>query len=104
MNIRTGETVFENIMSLDVDGNPLSAATYDSLFFINGSATTAVTLSINLSEPLTGTFNASFSSSTYGYHQFRALNNLNGVVYMSDIYIVKPDNELAGSAVVYVGL
>jgi hypothetical protein len=52
----------------------------------------------------TGTFNASFSSSTYGFHQYRALNNLSGVIYMSDIYIVKPDNELPGGTVIYVGL
>ena len=104
MDIRTGETIFENIMSLDVDGNPLSAATFNKTFFINGSASTAVTLSIILSDPSTGTFNASFSSSTYGYHQYRALNNLSGVIYMSDIYNVKPDSELAGGATVYVGL
>jgi hypothetical protein len=104
MDIRTGQTIFENIMSLDVDGNPLSAATFDSSFFLNGSATTAVTLSINLSDASTGTFNASFSSSTYGFHQYRALNNLSGVIYMSDIYIVKPDNELPGGTVIYVGL
>jgi hypothetical protein len=104
MDIRTGQTIFENIMSLDVDGNPLSATTFDKTFFVNGSATTAVTLSINLSDASTGTFSASFSSSTYGYHQYRALNNISKVIYMSDIYIVKPDSELAGGATIYVGL
>jgi len=104
MDIRTGETIFENIMSLDVDGNPLSAATFETSFFLNGIATTAVTLTLSLSDPSTGTFSASFSSSTYGYHQYRALNNISEVVYMSDIYVVKPDNELSGGAIVYVGL
>jgi hypothetical protein len=104
MDIRTGETIYENIMSLDVDGNPLSATTFNKTFFINGSASTAVTLSINLSDASTGTFSASFSSSTYGYHQYRALNNISGVIYMSDIYIVKIDSELAGGATIYVGL
>lgn len=104
MDIRTGETIFENIISVDVDGNPLSAATFNTSFYINGSATTAVSLFINITEPLTGIFTASFSSSTYGYHQYRAQNNLTGVIFMSDIYVVKPDNELAGGAIVYVGL
>lgn len=104
MDIRTGETIFENIMSLDVNGNPLSSATFDTSFFINGSATTAVTLTIGLADSLTATFNASFSSTTYGFHQFRALNNITGVVYMSDIYVVKPDSELQGGATIYVGL
>jgi hypothetical protein len=104
MDIRTGETIFENIMSMDVDGNPLSSATFNSLFFINGSVTTAVTLSINLIEPSTGTFSASFSSSTYGYHQYRVLNNTTEVIYMSEIYVVRPDDELPGGAIVYVGL
>ncbi len=104
MDIRTGETIFENILSLDVDGNPLSSATFNNLFFINGVINTGITLSINLSDPTTAVFNASFSSSTYGYHQFRTLNNLTGVIYMSNIYVVKPDNELPGGATVYVGL
>ena len=104
MDTRTGQTIYENLLSLDVDGNPLSAATFDTLFFINGSATTAVTLSINLADPSAGVFSSSFSSSTYGYHQFRALNNINGVVYMSDVYVVRPDNEFPGGTVIYVGL
>jgi hypothetical protein len=104
MDIRTGETIFDNIISLDINGNPLSAATFNTIFFINGIVTTNVVLSINLSCPATATFNASFSSSTYGYHQYRVVNNLNGVVYMSEVYVVKPDNELAGGAIVYVGI
>ena len=104
MDIRTGETIYENFLSLDVDGNPLSSATFNSLFFINGSATTAVTVSINIADPSTGVFNASFSSLTYGYHQYRILNNITNVVFVSDIYVVKPDSELPGSVRVYVGL
>jgi len=104
MDIRTGVTVYDNIMSLDVDGNPLSAATFTTSFFIDGSVTTAITLTIALSQASTGTFTASFSSTTYGYHQYRLLNDISNVVYMSDTYIVKPDSELAGGATVYVGL
>jgi hypothetical protein len=104
MDIRTGETTYENFLSVDVGGNPLTAATFNTVFFINGSATTAVTLSITVSDISTGTFNSSFSSSTYGYHQYRILNNINKVVYMSDIYVVKPDIQLAGGTIVYVGL
>ena len=104
MDIRTGETIYENIMSLDINGNPLSATTFSTSFFINGSITTGVTVTISLSDAPTATFNASFSSSTYGYHQYRALNNVTEVVYMSDVYVVKPDIELVGGATVYVGL
>lgn len=104
MDIRTAETVYESILSLDQDGNPKSGATFNTSLFVNGSVNTAITLSISLSEPSTGAFNFSFSSSTYGYHQFRALNNITGAVYVSQIYVVKPDDELAGGATVYVGL
>jgi len=104
MDIRTGETIYETVLSLDQDGNPISGATFDSSFYINGTSSTAVTLSLGSIDATTGIFSVSFSSSTYGYHQFRLLNNTTDVVYVSQTYVVKSDNELAGGATVYVGL
>ncbi len=104
MDIRTGETIYENFLSLDRDGNPLPSATFDTTFFVNGIINTDITLSVLLTDVDNAVFSSSFSSSTYGYHQYRIYNNLNRVVYMSDIYVVKPDNELPGGATIYVGI
>jgi len=104
MDIRTGETVYENFLSLDRDGNPLPNATFDTTFFVNGIINTDINLLITLPDISNAVFTSSFSSSTYGYHQYRIYNNLNRVVYMSDVYVVKPDNELPGGTTIYVGL
>lgn len=104
MIIRTGETSYENFLSLDRDGNPLSDATFNTTFFINGVINTDINFLIELTDADNAVFTSSFSSSTYGYHQYKIYNNLNRVIYMSDIYVVKPDNELPGGTTIYVGL
>jgi hypothetical protein len=37
MNIGTGTTVYEQIISLDVDNNPVSGATFDTVMYRNGT-------------------------------------------------------------------
>ena len=104
MNIGTGKTVYENVLAVDSDGNPYTASTFNSRFFIDGALTSGMTLNISLSDDVSAIFSASFSANTTGFHQFELKNNITNVIYMSDIYNVKPDNELTGGAVVYVGL
>jgi hypothetical protein len=104
MAIKTGHTIYELVVSADADNNPLSAATFSQAFFINGSSTTAVTLSVSLVDTSRAIFSASFSASTTGYHQFELKNDINNVIYISDSYDVRPDNEVDPSPTIYVGL
>ena len=92
------------IYSFDNSNNPVTGVTFTSTFFINGSATTAVTLSVVLSSGSTGAYRTSWSSSTLGIHQYYLKNNTTSVIYSSDIYYVKPDNEIDNTANIYVGL
>ena len=59
---------------------------------------------INLSDENQGLYNISWSAYTFGTHQLYAENNNVNVVYVSEIYNVKPDNEVDNITNVYVGL
>jgi hypothetical protein len=37
MNVNVGEIVYEQILSLDVDNNPITGATFDSVLYYNNS-------------------------------------------------------------------
>jgi tellurite resistance protein TehA-like permease len=104
MRIKTGHTVYELVVSADLDNNPISAATFSKAFFIDGSSTTAVTLSISLTDASRAIFSASFSASTFGFHQFELKNSLTDVIYISDSYDSRPDSEVDPSPTIYVGL
>lgn len=101
--ILTGDTVFELVKSVDADNNPVTGATFNNSFYINGALTTAVTVSVTLADPTTGIFSASFSGSTLGFYQFQLKNNITNVIYISDSYDVSPDNEVIVSPTIYVG-
>jgi hypothetical protein len=104
MLIKTAQTVYELVVSVGPDNNPVSATTFSDSFFIDGIQTTAVTLSVSLSDDSEGIFAASFSASTFGNHQFHLRNDVTDVLYISDIYNVRPDNEVDVSPTIYVGL
>jgi hypothetical protein len=102
MDIRTGTTVYETIFSIDSNGNPETGNTFTSAFYIDGALTTGVTLTLSTISPTTGAFTASFSASTFGFHQYILISSQNSVIYVSEIYVVKPDSEIDVS--VFVGL
>lgn len=104
MRIKTGYTVYELVKSVDVDNNPVPGPTFNSVFYIDGIISTGVTLSITTSNVTGATYNASFSASTFGMHQYELKNSLTNVIYISDIYDVRPDNEVDTSPTIYVGL
>ena len=104
MAIKTGYTVYELVKSVDADNNPVSGATFSSSFYIDGVSTTAVTLNIAISDASKATFNTSFSASTIGIHQYELRNLSTNVIYVSDAYNVRPDNEVDASPTIYVGL
>jgi len=102
MDIRTGVTVYETILSVDSSGNPVTGATFTSAFYIDGVITTGVTLTLSSINATTGAFTASFAADVYGYHQYFLISSSNRVIYVSNIYVAKPANEF--DAAVYVGL
>ncbi len=104
MKIKTGDTVYELIISTDSNNNPVSAATFNNYFYINGSLSSSITPIISLANDSVATFSVSWSASTHGYHQLHMKNLLTNVIYISDIYEVLPDNEVDPSPTIYVGL
>ena len=45
MNIGTGQTIYEQIISLDCDNNPVTGATFDTAMYQNGDIYTGITVS-----------------------------------------------------------
>lgn len=104
MKIKTGDTVYELVISADSNNNPVSAATFTNYFYINGSLTSSITPTVALVNASTGTFSVSWSASTHGYHQLHMKNSATNVIFISDVYEVLPDVEVDPSPTIYVGL
>lgn len=104
MVVGTGQTVYEIVQSFDNNNNPVTGVTFDQTFYIDGQIATGITLSISLSNPSIASYTVSWSSSTYGYHQFYLKNDLTSVIFVSDIYDVVPDSQINVSPTIYVGL
>lgn len=102
MIIGTGQTVYEQIVSIDCDNNPVTGATFDISMYRDGSLYTGATVSMALADASRGVFTAQWSASTTGDYQMYAKNNTTSVVFVSDNVIVKPDSELSTS--VYIGI
>ena len=102
MIIGTGQTVYEQILSVDVDNNPVTATTFDIVTYRDNILYTGVTVGVALSDATRGVFTAEWSASTTGDYQIYAKNNITSVIFISDSVIVKPDNELSTN--VYIGL
>lgn len=102
MNIPTGQTVYEQILSLDVDNNPVTGVTFDALMYKDGASYTGITISTSLTDATRGVYTASWSAETTGEYQFYTKNNITNVVFISDNVSVKTDEELSTN--VYIGL
>lgn len=101
-DIRTGYTVHEIVLSLDSNNNPVNTATFSLSSYKDGSLFTGLTPSIILSDSSTGAFDLSFSASTIGTYQVYAKNNSTDVLFVSDVYVAKTDQEMDTN--VYVGI
>jgi tellurite resistance protein TehA-like permease len=105
MNIATGQTVYELIKSFNPNTKePVVPATFINTIYTNGIINTGITINMTLSDISNGNYTASWSASTFGTHQINCENITTGVVYVSEIYLVKPDNEINPSPTIYVGL
>lgn len=100
--IGTGNTVHEVVLSIDSNNNPISGATFSLVSYRDGNPYMGLSPNIVLTDASTGAFDLSFSASTTGIYQVYAKNNNTNVLFVSDIYEVKTDEEL--STIVYVGV
>lgn len=103
MNIRTGQTVYQDILSLDIDNNPVtSGVTFDAIAILNGAEYTGATVNMSLIDTSRGLFLASWSSNTIGDYQIYVKNNATNVIFVSDSVNLRPDSEFDN--IVYIGL
>ncbi len=105
MNIKTGQTVYELVESVDTGtNNPISGATFDSTIFINGAPTSLIAINSGYASQSAATYYFSWSASTFGFHQLHVKNLTTNVIYISEIYNVLSDAEIDPSPTIYVGL
>jgi len=102
MNYRTGQTIYEQILSVNADNQPVSGATFTSSLYKNGVAYTATTITTSLSDASAGLFTASWTFDATGMYQLYINNLSTNVVFVSDIYNVRPDSEFEQN--IYIGL
>lgn len=99
---RTGQTIYEQIVSVDTQNNPESGATFTSLVFKNGVVFTGLAPTITLTHAPTAVFTSSWSAETIGDYQIYYKNNITNVIYMSEMHKIKPDSEF--DQTIYIGL
>jgi len=102
MNIATGQTVYEQIISVNEDNNPITGVTFDTVMYRDGIDYTGITVSTSLSDASRGVYTAEWSASTIGDYQLYAKNDITSVIFVSDNISVKSDSELGTN--VYIGL
>jgi hypothetical protein len=102
MKVKTGQTVYEQIISLDEDNNPVSGATFDIAIYRDGLSETGVTVSMAISDASRGVFSATWSASTIGDYQLYFKNNSTDVIFITDNVSVRPDSEFENN--IYIGL
>jgi len=102
MFIRTGQTVYEQIISLDVDNNPLTAVTFETVIYKDGDLDPSISIDLNISDYDRAVFTASWSASTFGDYQLYAKNNETSVIFISNTVFVRSDSEI--SPTIYIGL
>ena len=100
MNVDIGEMVYEQILSLDVDNNPVTGATFDYALYTDSAIYSGGSISYLLTDSNRGVFTFSWSANTYGKYQLYAKNNITNVIFVSDIVDVKP----IADTTIYIGL
>jgi hypothetical protein len=102
MAVVTGQTVFEDILSLDADNNPVSGATFDIVMTKNGAIYSGLTVDVNLIDASRGIFSMSWSASTEGDYQMYAKNNVTNVIFIANTVTVATSSGLQQT--IYIGL
>ncbi len=102
MKFSTGQTIYDTVISVDAQNNPISGATFDVEVLKNGSVYTGTSVSMTLIDGTRGLFSASWSGDTTGDYRIFYRNGATGVIYVSDVIFVRPYSEISTN--VYVGL
>ena len=84
MNVYTGETVYEQVLSLDSDNNPISATTFDYQLFLNDAPFSGGSINYSLTDPIRAIFTFSWSTDIFGSYQLYVKNNVTNVIFISD--------------------
>ena len=102
MNTRTGQTVYEQVISMDVDNNPIPGATFDSTLYLDNTIYSGGSLSYSLTDAVRGIFTFSWTTDIIGTYQLYAKNNSTNVIFISEVVTVRPDSEFDNT--IYIGL
>lgn len=102
MKVATGQTVYEQIISLDEYNNPVTGATFDIAVYKDGLSYTGLTVNMALTDLSRAIFSANWSASTTGDYQIYFKNNTTNVVFITDNVSVISGDELGQN--IYVGL
>lgn len=100
MNADIGQMIYEQVLSLDVDNNPISGATFDYALYVDSSIYSGGSISYSLTDSSRGIFTFSWSADTYGKYQLYAKNNSNNVIFISETIDVSPTLDTN----IYIGL
>jgi hypothetical protein len=100
MNANIGEIVYEQVLSLDLENNPITGATFDCALYLDDTIYSGSSINYNLTDNVRGVFTFSWSADTYGTYQLYTKNNITEVIYMSDIINVIPPIDTN----IYIGL
>jgi len=98
--IQLGEMIYEQVISLDVDNNPVTGATFDYTLYVNDTIYSGGSVSYSLTDINRGVFTFSWSADTYGTYQLYVKNNSTNVIFISDSIDVSPNLNTT----IYVGL
>lgn len=100
MNVDIGQMVYEQIVSLDVDNNPIIGATFDYALYVDNGIYSGTSISYVLTDPTRGIFTFSWSADTYGKYQLYVKNNTTNVIFISETIDVTPSLDTN----IYIGL
>ena len=100
--IKTGQTIYESILSVDTNNYPISASTLTTELYKNGQLYTDTQIYVSLTDPINAVFCASWSAASFGSFQLYAKNDVTNLLYMSDVYLVVSDEE--ADMTIYAGL
>jgi hypothetical protein len=81
----TGVTIYEVILSVDRDNNPVTGATFQKMVYVNGQPS-SIPLSLTSINPQTGAYVAYFSASELTIYQFTIKNITTDVLYVSKVF------------------
>lgn len=102
MSFLTGQTIIEDFLSLDLDNNPVTATTFDTVAIKDGAVFPGVTINTALVDASRGMYSASWSSDTSGNYQIYIKNNVTNVIFLTDSITLENGDSLSQN--IYVGL